>query len=83
MVFSHEIMVFSHKIMVFSYEIIGQYYDIWKDTAKLGEKIRDKYAPNGFITGHLSYPRAIGSIGNEFAASITSSLSPQGPGPQK
>ena len=37
----------------------------------------------GLITGHLSYPRAIGSIGNEFAASISFSLSPPNPlGPQ-
>ena len=48
---------------------------IWKDI----EKIREKYAQNGRITGHLSYPRAIGSIGNEFAASISSSLSPSRP----
>ena len=39
-------------------------------------KIRETYAPNGLITGHLSYREAIGSIGNEFAASIWGGLSP-------
>ena len=33
----------------------------------------------GLITGHLRPFRAIGSIGNEFAASISSSLSPPRP----
>ena len=42
-------------------------------------KIWEIYGKNGLITGHLSYRRAIGSIGNEFAASISSSLSPSRP----
>ena len=42
-------------------------------------KIWGKYGKNWLITGHLSYRRAIGSIGNEFAASIWGSLSPPRP----
>ena len=47
----------------------------WKFTGT----IREKYAQDGLITGHLSYRRAFGSIGNEFAASISASLSPPRP----
>ena len=44
----------------------------WKITWKIWEI----YVKNGLITGHLSYLRGFGSIGNEFAASIWGSLSP-------
>ena len=47
----------------------------WKFTGNVWEK----YGKNGLMTGHLRPFRAIGSIGNEFAASISSSLSPPRP----
>ena len=56
--------------------VADHYYDIRKDTEKIHEKYMEKYAQNGLITGHLGPFLVVGSIGNEFAASISSSLSP-------
>ena len=59
-----------------------QLTDAGLDTSK---KNMDEYGTDGLITGHLRPFRAIGSIGNDFAASISSSLSPSRgpPGLQK
>ena len=65
----------------FSIMTYGKILEIYR---KHMGKIWEKYRKIGLITGHLSYRRAIGSIGDEFAASISSSLSPsRPPGPQK
>ena len=54
----------SLSIYTFIYTMIyGKILEIYR-------KICEIYVKNGLVTGHLSYRRAIGSIGNEFAASI-------------